>query len=719
MSTPLNKRSDPRAHWFLVCLAAVLTCGGLFLNGYVHNVVGETRPPADDTGDSATLDRVRAGGPVVNMSGPRPEALRVARRTAALTFDDGPDPRWTPQVLDVLRRHGATATFFVVGAHVAENPDLVRRMVAQGNEIGDHTYTHADVTTAPGWRTRLELSLTQKALAGTAGIHTRLVRMPYSSSPEAVGDKQFAAMRLLASEGYLTVLTDLDSKDWSRPGVDQIVRASLPPRDTGAVIMFHDAGGDRSQTVAAVDRLLTTLDKRGYTATTLTRAAGLPSAHTPASTSDKWLGEALILLQRASSAFTGSLGWILAAAGLLTLLRLALFVVLAWVHARRAKRQRRRRDAGHRRGTTRWPAPPPVTVIVPAYNEEAGIEATVRSLVATDYPGHVEIIVVDDGSTDRTAEIAASLGLPGVRVIRRQNGGKPSALNTGIAQAAHDILIMVDGDTVFEPSTIGNLIQPLADPSVGAVSGNTKVGNRRGMIGRWQHIEYVIGFNLDRRAFDLLGCMATVPGAIGAFRRSALTSVGGVSLDTLAEDTDLTMAIRRAGWRVVYEEHARAWTEAPTSLGQLWRQRYRWCYGTLQAMWKHRGAVLERDPFGRRCLGYLTLFQVILPLLAPVVDIMAVYSLAVADPLPVVAVWAGFVTAQALSGWYALRLDGEPASVLWVLPLQQFVYRQLMYLVVIHSVATAVLGARLRWHTIRREGTFAPEPALPEVTTGR
>jgi cellulose synthase/poly-beta-1,6-N-acetylglucosamine synthase-like glycosyltransferase/peptidoglycan/xylan/chitin deacetylase (PgdA/CDA1 family) len=720
MSGRRTKRSDPRGHWFLVALATVLTGGALFLNGYVHNVVGETHTPAADTGDSAVLDRLRAGGPVVNMSGTRPQSVRVARRTVALTFDDGPDPRWTPQLLDVLHKHGATATFFVVGAHVAENPDLIRRMVAQGNEIGNHTYTHADVTTTPAWRTRLELSLTQKALAGTAGIHTRLVRMPYSASPDAVGDKQFAAMRLLASEGYLTALTDLDSKDWSRPGVDKIVKASLPPRDTGAVIMFHDAGGDRSETVAAVDRLLSVLDKRGYTATTLTRAVGLPSAHTSASTSDRWLGEALVVIQRASSAFTGSLSWILAAAGGLTLLRLALFVVLAWVHARRARRHRGNRDAGRRRhGIPRWSAPPPVTVVVPAYNEEAGIEATVRSLVATDYPGRMEIIVVDDGSTDRTAEIAASLGLPGVRVIRQPNGGKPSALNTGIAQAAHDILIMVDGDTVFEPSTIGNLIQPLADPSVGAVSGNTKVGNRRGMIGRWQHIEYVIGFNLDRRAFDLLGCMATVPGAIGAFRRSALTSVGGVSLDTLAEDTDLTMAICRAGWRVVYEEHARAWTEAPTSLGQLWRQRYRWCYGTLQAMWKHRGAVVERGSFGRRCLGYLTLFQVILPLLAPVVDIMAVYSLAVADPLPVVAVWAGFVLAQALSGWYALRLDHEPASALWVLPLQQFVYRQLMYLVVIQSVATAVLGVRLRWHTVRREGTFNPEPVLTEVTARR
>lgn len=175
---------------------------------------------------------------------------------------------------------------------------------------------------------------------------------------------------------------------------------------------------------------------------------------------------------------------------------------------------------------------------------------------------------------------------------------------------------------------------------------------------------------------------------------------------------------------MVYEENAVAWTEAPASLGQLWKQRYRWCYGTMQAMWKHRSAVFEPRPFGRRCLGYLTLFHVLLPLLAPVVDLMAVYSMAVGDPLPVVAVWAGFVLVQMVIGWYALLLDGERASALWILPLQQFVYRQLMYLVVIHSLATALLGVRLRWHGIRREGTFneeepADQTARMSATTGR
>ncbi|MGW4476385.1 bifunctional polysaccharide deacetylase/glycosyltransferase family 2 protein [Nonomuraea sp. NPDC004354] len=698
---PRTKAADPRGHWFMLAVGMLLLACALALNGYVTNVAGETQAPAPATDESTPeLDKLRGGGPVLNLTAGTVASAAPAARKVALTFDDGPDPRWTPLVLDVLRRHGAKATFFTVGSKVAQYPELARRIVAEGHEIGNHTYAHADLTNVPEWRLRLELSLTQKALAGATGQHTTLARPPYSSTPAAVTLPQWRSLRAVAAEGYLIALTDLDTKDWSRVTADSIAKSALPARGRGAIVMMHDSGGDRSRTVQGLETALKELDRRGYRAVTVTAALGMPSAHQPAGPVERFTGWALALAQRASGAFTGALAWVLVAAGVLTLARLLLFAVLAWVHARRNRGGRRRR------GRARWDTPPPVTVIVPAYNEEAGIRATIMSLVRTSYEGPLEVIVVDDGSTDATADLAMSLGLPNVRVLRQSNGGKPAALNTGIAHAAHEVLVMVDGDTVFEPDTIGHLVRQLADPEVGAVSGNTKVGNRRGMIGRWQHIEYVIGFNLDRRAFELLDCMATVPGAIGAFRRSALVALGGVSVDTLAEDTDLTMALCRAGWRVVYEEKALAWTEAPTSLGQLWKQRYRWCYGTLQAMWKHRRAVIEPGPFGRRCLGYLTLFQVVLPLLAPVVDLMALYNTAVGDPLPVVAVWAAFVVVQALTGWYALRLDGERASALWVLPLQQFVYRQLMYLVVIQSVATAILGVRLRWHTVRRQGTF-------------
>jgi cellulose synthase/poly-beta-1,6-N-acetylglucosamine synthase-like glycosyltransferase len=254
-------------------------------------------------------------------------------------------------------------------------------------------------------------------------------------------------------------------------------------------------------------------------------------------------------------------------------------------------------------------------------------------------------------------------------------------------------------------------VAPLADPRVGAVSGNTKVGNRGGLLGRWQHIEYVVGFNLDRRMYEVLDCTPTVPGAIGAFRRSVLDEVGGVPGDTLAEDTDLTLAIGRLGWRVVYAEEARAWTEAPSTLGALWRQRYRWSFGTMQAVWKHRGALLARDPrerrIGRRALPYMFLFQILLPITAPLIDLFALYGIVFTDPVRVLAAWAAFGLAQLGIAVFAFRLDREPLRPLWAMPLQQFVYRQLMYLVIIESTVSALQGARAGWRPLPRTGDVA------------
>jgi cellulose synthase/poly-beta-1,6-N-acetylglucosamine synthase-like glycosyltransferase len=317
------------------------------------------------------------------------------------------------------------------------------------------------------------------------------------------------------------------------------------------------------------------------------------------------------------------------------------------------------------------------------------------------------VVVVDDGSTDGTAGLVAALALPNVRVIRVPNGGKANALNTGIALARHDLIVTVDGDTVFEPDSVRMLVQPFADPAVGAVAGNVKVGNRHSLVALWQHIEYVIGFNLDRRLYEVLRCMPTVPGAIGAFRRVALAEVGGISDETLAEDTDVTMALCRAGWRIVYEERAKAWTEAPATLEQLYRQRYRWSYGTMQAMWKHRRALLDSGDsgrFGRVGLPFLALFGIALPLLAPVVDIMLVYGLVFWELRETVLAWGLMMVLQLLTAAVAFRFDKESMTPLWRLPLQQFAYRQLMYLVLIQSATTALTGGRLRWHKLQRAG---------------
>ncbi|MEU7606866.1 bifunctional polysaccharide deacetylase/glycosyltransferase family 2 protein [Streptomyces sp. NPDC041003] len=690
-----------RTHWLLLTTLVLTLSAALLLQGYTQHLFDSTPDGAHrEQGPGTSVPaEISSGGPVIEGAAARTAA--PAARTIALTFDDGPDPVWTPKILDVLRRNAVPATFFTVGTRVAENPDLARRIVDEGHQIGLHSFTHTDLGAASAWRRSLELRETQLVIAGATGVTTPLLRPPYSSTGKALDDAGWSAVVQAGQEGYLTVLTTLDSEDWRRPGVEQIVAGATPKDTAGQIVLLHDAGGDRTQTVAALEELVPRLKASGWTFATVGDSVALRGAVQPAATTDRWQGLALITAIRTSDWILEALSWLLWAAGAISLLR----AVAVFVAARRHVRMRRKP----------WGAPvtEPVSVIVPAYNESAGIEAAVRSLVASDH--QLEVIVVDDGSTDGTADIVEALRLPGVRVIRQQNAGKPAALNTGIAAASCNLLVMVDGDTVFEPDAVRMLVQPFAQRRVGAVSGNAKVVNRGGLLGRWQHIEYVVGFNLDRRLFDLAECMPTVPGAVGAFRREALLRVGGVSDTTLAEDTDLTMALCRDGWRVVYEERAKAWTEAPASLGALWKQRYRWCYGTLQAMWKHRGALAQRGQagkLGRRGLVYLLMFQVLLPLLAPVVDVFAVYGLVFLDPLRILGLWTAFLLLQVLMGLYAFRLDGERPGPLWSLPLQQFVYRQLMYLVVIQSVFTAVAGSRLRWQRMERYGSLQV-PATP------
>jgi len=706
----MARRAAPRAHWALLGLVLFVLAAGLTLNAYRIRAIGHsgTGAPAARTtaapaeGGTAPLAAgvvapLAGAGPVLDLSGTAARSVPGPARTIALTFDDGPDPQWTPKVLAVLARHHVPATFFVVGSRVLAHPGLIRSELAAGDEVGSHTFVHADLTRLPGYQRDLELSLTQSALAAAAGIHTGLVRPPYSSEPDAATTADVAAWRSVAHQGYLIVLANRDAEDWRRPGVAAILANAAPDPAHGSVVMFHDGGGDRSETVAALDAFITARAAEGYRFTTVTGLAGLPAtaADVRVPFGARVQGDLVATTSHLGQWTVTAVRWAALPMGVLLLARCALLLVFARRHRRDPKR------------TSYDPFfHPPVTVVVPAYNEEVGVATAVTSIAESNYPA-VEVIVVDDGSTDGTAAVVEGLGLPNVRLVRQHNGGKASALNTGLGFASHDIVVTVDGDTAFEPDTIAMLVQPFRDAGVGAVSGNTKVGNRAGILGRWQHIEYVMGFNLDRRLYDLLGCMPTVPGAIGAFRREALDAIGGFRTDTLAEDTDVTMAIGRLGWRITYAGEARAWTEAPATLSALWKQRYRWSYGNMQALWKHRGALRDGSRLGRFGFPYVLLFQVLLPLLSPVIDLYALFGLFAFNLTAVLTYWLVMNAVNLVVAGYALRTDGEPLRPLWTVPLQQFVYRQLVYLVIIQSVVTAALGNRLRWQKLERSGEFA------------
>ncbi|MCF1598363.1 bifunctional polysaccharide deacetylase/glycosyltransferase family 2 protein [Streptomyces muensis] len=734
----------PRVILALLLLLALTSV--MLLDGYLRAEVGGDQRVRTGASSSKVPDKVLDGGPILTFRGGQATTVSVPDKTIALTFDDGPNPTWTPQVLAILKKYDIPATFFVVGSMVSRYPSIVADMVEQGNEVGIHTFTHVDLSYQSDARVNREMQQTQLALAGAAGITTTLFRAPYSSETDAIDNYSWPVYKKLGEDGYTSVFVDTDSDDWKRPGVSKIVKWATPEDDEGASVLFHDAGGERSQTIKALPKYIEKMQAKGYTFTTISGAiqqeesagggqsagagaqaggpqpggqeapagqagagaaggarsgtSNLQAAHREATGATLYEGKALIGAVAVAEWAVPVLSVGLMVVGVAVMGRFGMMLLLARRHYR--QRNKRRFSWGP-------PVYRPVSVIVPAYNEKECIANTLASLAKSTHP--IEIIVVDDGSTDGTSEIAReaafSLGMTNVRVIRQENAGKPAALNNGVRSASHDIVVMMDGDTVFEPDTVRQLVQPFADPEVGAVAGNAKVGNRNTLIGAWQHIEYVMGFNLDRRMYDLLRCMPTIPGAIGAFRREAVLEVGGMSEDTLAEDTDITIAMHRAGWRVVYQEHARAWTEAPGSLKQLWSQRYRWSYGTMQALWKHRGSLTDKGPsgrFGRVGMPLVVIFQIVTPVFAPLIDVFTVYSMIFVDFTAALLAWLAVLGVQLLCAAYAFRLDREKYRYLLMMPLQQLAYRQMMYLVLIHSCITALTGGRLRWQKLKRTG---------------
>ena len=642
------------------------------------------------------------------------------RRMVALTFDDGPDPTWTPKILAILEREHVPATFFVVGENALEHPQLLRRIVADGGEIGNHTYLHPNLANASAEQTLLELNATQRLVQAYTGRSMRLFRAPYFGDAEPTTADELMPALAAQQAGYTVIGLHVDPNDWQRPQADRIVsevdrqvRAATPER-SGNVILLHDGGGERSQTVAALPRIIANLRAQGYRFVPVSQLAGLSQAEAmPPVRADDLLAVRIdVAIFVALAAAMALLGWLFYVAISLGIARAVLMAALAWFQSRR-----------------RRAAPPvfapSVSVIIPAFNEERVIEAAVRRVLSSDYPG-LEVIVADDGSKDATSAIVArAFGHdPRVRLLTMANGGKASALNRALLQADGEIVIALDADTQFEAGTIRRLARWFADPAIGAVAGDARVGNRVNLVTRWQALEYITAQNLERRALAGFDAMTVVPGAVGAWRRAALDAVGGYPEDTLAEDQDLTIAIQRAGWRVTYDPEAVAWTEAPESFKALAKQRYRWAFGTLQCLWKHAAILRERRPTGLALVGLpqAWLFQIGFAAISPLIDLALLVSIISTvlrvqqhgwaqtngDVATMALYWLIFTGIDIACGWVAYRLDGhrQPYPPL-LLVAQRFVYRQIMYWVVIRAISSAIGGWVVGWGKLERSGRVA------------
>ena len=645
----------------------------------------------------------------------------------AITFDDGPDGRWTPKILEILKAKHAPATFFVIGKNMAAKPGLVMREVREGHIVGNHTWTHPDIAFVPAAQTAVELSATQRLFETITGRSMRLFRPPFFGDAEPSTPREVSRVMLGQTQGYLTVGLRIDPDDWRSPDAStpaRIVDTALTRlKDTnrpGQVILLHDSGGDRSWTVKALPDLIDALRAHGYQLVTVAELAGMTNAEAMPPTSRNSVE--LLLDRMGFGFFHGvqlALQWLFIVAIVLGVARLLVLGVLALVHRFTIVKR-----------TPPMPDPttgPLISVLIPCFNEEKVIESSVRRILASNW-AKIEILVLDDGSSDHTAEVVrkAFSDEPRVTLMSFENGGKARALNRGLAKAHGDVVVALDADTLFPSDTLAKLARWFGDPRVGAVAGNALVGNRRNLITRWQALEYITAQNLERRALAALGAVTVVPGAVGAWRRAALEQLGGYPDDTLAEDQDLTIAIQRAGWRVEFDPEARAYTEAPETVGGLLKQRFRWSFGTLQCIYKHRAALfnVKHPVLGFVALPQIWLFQILLTAVAPLIDLAVIWSLISAiygftnhstewspdDLVRPLFYWAAFIFLDLSAGALGMALERRApwGDLIWM-PVQRFGYRQLMYYVVVKSIDAALHGARVGWGKLERRASAAFE----------
>jgi cellulose synthase/poly-beta-1,6-N-acetylglucosamine synthase-like glycosyltransferase/peptidoglycan/xylan/chitin deacetylase (PgdA/CDA1 family)/spore germination protein YaaH len=620
----------------------------------------------------------------------------------ALTFDDGPDPTWTPMVLDILKRYNVKATFFLVGSQAEQYPDLVRRIIAEGHLVGNHTYTHANLAELTPEQVELELNATQRLIESITGRSTTLFRPPYDADSRPAHIDELVPLKQVQDLGYLIVLESIDPEDWARPGADVILDRVKELRKVGSLILLHDAGGDRSQTVKALPQIIDWLQTRGDTIVPLSQLLQIPYEYLmpPVARS----ADPLTLLVTGSGFriwhVVVEFCWaFMIAATALIVLRTIMVAVLAAQHFRRV----RKLDEVE-------PYTPPISVIIAAYNEEKVIAATLRAVTDTSYTGEFEVVVIDDGSKDQTVreiEKAAFVNRR-IRLLKQPNGGKSEALRHGVTEAQYDTLVFLDADTHFDRDTFEQLVKPLRDPKVGAVSGHAKVGNLRTFIARCQSLEYICGFNLDRRAYAQWNCITVVPGAVSAIRRQALEDAGGFCSDTLAEDTDLTLCLHRSGYRVEYAPGALAWTEAPEGVRPLMRQRFRWAFGTLQCLWKHRDLVFnpQYGALGWFSLPSIWFFQIVLVALTPVVDGLLVVSLILGGWSAMWSYVLIFLLMDLILAFLACGLDGEKLRKGWTILPMRIIYRPLLSWVIWKALYRAFKGAWVTWGKTERTASM-------------
>jgi cellulose synthase/poly-beta-1,6-N-acetylglucosamine synthase-like glycosyltransferase/peptidoglycan/xylan/chitin deacetylase (PgdA/CDA1 family) len=659
----------------------------------------------------------------------------------AFSFDDGPDPAWTPKILDILKKYNVKATFMVIGEQAADNPGLLKRYIREGHEIGNHTFTHPDISEISDFQLRSELNLTERLFASKLGIQPLFFRPPYSIDQEPQTNDQAAPADRIQQMGYTIIGDKIDTDDWNehpRKSPQEITGTVMALLDNmkrtawmrGSIILMHDGGGDRSATVNALPLLITTLRAHGYQIVNVSDLMGKTTAQVmpPISPRMRWQARIDAVAFFFYGFFRHFVVDVFFIGDVLMSGRLVLVGILALI------------DRIRRRRTPPGVYLPQVAVLIPAYNEETVIVRTIRSVLNSDYL-NIRVIVIDDGSKDNTYEVAraayqAEIASGRLTVLTKPNAGKAEALNFALQQLEEEIYVGIDADTVIAPDAVSKLICHFADPRVGAVAGNAKVGNRVNLWTRWQALEYITSQNFERRALDLFNIVTVVPGAIGAWRTAAVMKGGCYPINTVAEDADLTMNLLEQGYKVIYEDRALAFTEAPINAKGLMRQRFRWSFGTLQAVFKHKQAFRTNPAMGLFALPNIVIFQILLPLVSPFIDLMFVAgtihyfvdkhfhpdAASAAGFQKLLTYFLAFLIIDFITSALAFSLERRHASskgdgwLLFHIWLQRFTYRQVFSVVLFKTIKRAIDGRPFNWDKIERTAKMSRQ--TEQITAG-
>jgi biofilm PGA synthesis N-glycosyltransferase PgaC len=640
---------------------------------------------------------------VVEAASSRYAILRygqVPDKTMVLTFDDGPDPAYTPRLLDILSKHEVPATFFVVGSNAVKYPEIVQREVREGHLATNHTFGHLDFDYGSAVQGEQEINQTSRVLAAATGRRSSLMRVPYAGSTDQSLRDSIKGILQAQQLGYTPVAYDYDTRDWA-------FKADTPPDKSlfdgqGKILLLHDSGGDRSHTLNYVSKLIPMAKDSGYDFVNLAQVEAGRGKY--ASVESTNADKAAFALGHVFLVLPASLVFKLFAFNIaLIILVTGSNIVLASLHRRRMRRKPLADARAYQ---------PSVSVVVPAHNEGDVLENSVRSVLDSKYLD-LEVTIVDDGSQDDTFRVAKRLAGKNLRVsaIRQDNKGKAAALNNGISHSSGAIIICIDADTLFARNTIQQLVRNFRDPKVGGVAGYVRAGNARNWVTKWQALEYITSISLERGAQAFLNAVTVVPGACGAWRREALEAAGGFSDNTLAEDCDVALAVHRAGYTITQDTTAISYTECPLTLGDLAKQRFRWTFGNIQSFWKHRRMFFNKN---HGWLGMFVLPNAALSVLMPMLFWPLLLGLAIANITAgrwwVIALFMGLfmglvMALQFIVAFVGLVLSREKFHHILASPLTRLVYSPLRTYILYRSLLTVLRGALVSWNKVNRTKT--------------